>query len=101
MTKIDTVSDLKRLAGDKPFKVVYRKINGRFRAAVAQFGVVTNSKGKQLSAGKLDAEQAALENETGIVRYFDHKADGYRQFDLSRLLSLEIGGQKFNFRKAA
>lgn len=94
---INTAADFKKLVGKEPFNVVYRKKDGRFRSASAQFGVTHDSTGKPIVAGSLDADQAAFENEAGTVRYFDRGADGYRQFKLDRLLQIEVGGKKFKF----
>lgn len=94
---IETTDDLKRLAGNEPFGVTYRKANGRFRKATAQFGVTHDSRGNQLVKGTLDETQAEIENEQGVVRYFDIEKDAYRQFSVERLIVVEIGGQKYNF----
>ena len=96
--KIDTAADFKRLVKHEPFKVVYRKANGRFRSAEAQLGVTHDSLGRLLVKGKLSDDDREIENETGTIRYFDKQKDGYRQFGLDKMTILETGGQKYNFQ---
>ena len=93
----NSVRQFKAYVGPDVFGVTYRKKNGRFRKAVAQLSIQKNSKGEALINGNLAEDQKDIENDEGVVRYFDWKKDGYRQFSLTDMIVLIVRGKKFNF----
>lgn len=94
---INTSKDFKELVGSDEFEVTYRKSNGKFRKATGKLGVTEDSKGKQLVSGTMDEGRREEENESGVVRYFDKGKDAYRQFNLDKVITLDVDGEHFNF----
>ena len=94
---ITSVPAFKKMVGKTPFIVTYRKVNGQFRKAVAQFGVTHNSEGRCLVHGTLDPTIREAEQDQLVVRYFDHGKDDYRKFSIDRLIVLQFKGRKYSF----